>query len=116
MPARGNFCQRRALSGRSRHIGRQQWRQSGDGAIAYAHSDFAVVIDNSIIARILRLIRTILIERAGGNGTVSGLFVTDGGQIILSVNGDGLIIGTVIGGAFNGKVAFAIAISSDGRS
>ena len=51
-----------------------------------------------------------------GNGPASGLFVTDGSPINLSVNGDGLIIGTVVGGAFNGKVAFAIAIDSDGES
>src|SRR5262249_8058568 len=52
---------------------------------------------------------------AGGNGALSGLFVTDGNPIVLSVNADGLVIGTVSGGAFDGKVAFAIAIGSDGE-
>jgi T1SS-143 domain-containing protein len=87
---------------------------AGNGAIAYAHSNFAIVSDNSTIGSdsppyphqyALSIV----------GGAASGLFVTDGSPINLSVNADGLVIGTVVGGAFNGKVAFAIAIESDGE-
>jgi T1SS-143 domain-containing protein len=87
---------------------------SGNGAIAYAHSNFAVVVNDSTIGSdsppyphqyALSIV----------GGAASGLFVTDGSPINLSVNADGLVIGTVVGGAFNGKVAFAIAIESDGE-
>ncbi|MDE5452826.1 VWA domain-containing protein [Bradyrhizobium sp. CSA112] len=91
---------------------------SGNGAIAYARSDFAVVIDDSTIgADYPPYPHTFSLSVAGGNGTDSGLCVTDGGKIVLSVNADGLILGTVsdVNSAFNGKVAFAIAIASDGR-
>lgn len=40
----------------------------------------------------------------------SGLAVTDGSPITLSIDGDGRVIGTVVGGGFDGKTAFAIAI------
>ncbi|MEH2570888.1 T1SS-143 domain-containing protein [Bradyrhizobium sp. AZCC 1577] len=91
---------------------------SGNGAIAYARSDFAVVIDDSTIgADYPPYPHTFSLSVAGGNGTDSGLFVTDGGKIVLSVNADGLILGTVsdANSAFNGNIAFAIAIASDGR-
>ncbi|KRR21582.1 DUF5801 repeats-in-toxin domain-containing protein [Bradyrhizobium retamae] len=90
----------------------------GNGAIAYARSDFSVVIDDSVIgADYPPYPHTFSLSVAGGNGTDSGLFVTDGGKIVLSVNADGLILGTVsdANSAFNGKVAFAIAIDSDGK-
>ncbi|MEH2588349.1 DUF5801 repeats-in-toxin domain-containing protein [Bradyrhizobium sp. AZCC 1721] len=91
---------------------------SGNGAIAYARSDFAVVIDDSTIgADYPPYPHRFSLSVAGGNGTDSGLFVTDGGKIVLSVNADGLILGTVsdVNSAFNGNVAFAIAIDSDGK-
>ncbi len=90
---------------------------SGNGAIAYAHSNFAIVTDDSTIGSdsppyphqyALSIV----------GGAASGLFVTDGNPINLSVNADGLVIGTVGGnpaGEFYGKVAFAIAIESDGE-
>ena len=91
---------------------------AGVGAIAYAHSDFAVVTDDSIIGSDSpAYAHQYKLSVAGGDGADSGLFVTDGGKILLSVNADGLIIGTVSdpASAFNGKVAFAIAIESDGE-
>lgn len=90
---------------------------SGNGAIAYAQSNFAIVTNDSTIGSdsppyphqyALSIV----------GGAASGLFVTDGNPINLSVNADGLVIGTVGGnpaGAFYGKVAFAIAIESDGE-
>ncbi|HKS19362.1 MAG TPA: DUF5801 repeats-in-toxin domain-containing protein, partial [Bradyrhizobium sp.] len=88
---------------------------AGVGAIAYAHSNFAVVTDDSIIGSDSPPYpHQFTLSVAGGNGTASGLFVTDGNPIILSES-NGLIIGTVSGGNFNGKVAFAIAIESDGE-
>ncbi|WP_291865952.1 DUF5801 repeats-in-toxin domain-containing protein [Bradyrhizobium sp.] len=88
---------------------------SGNGAIAYARSDFAVVINDSDIgADSPPYPHQFTLSVAGGDGTASGLFVTDGSPIILS-SANGLIIGTVSGGTFNGKVAFAIAIESNGE-
>ena len=56
---------------------------AGVGAIAYAHSDFAVVTDDSIIGPgFSRLSHQLKLSVASGNGTDSGLFVTDGGKII----------------------------------
>jgi len=87
---------------------------AGNGAIAYARSDAAVVTNNSAIgADSPPYPHQYTLSISGG--AFSGLYVTDGSPINLSVNADGLIIGTVVGGAFDGKVAFAIAIEADGR-
>jgi T1SS-143 domain-containing protein len=88
---------------------------SGNGAIAYAHSDFAVVVNDSVIGSDSPPYpHQFTLSVTNGNGTPSGLFVTDGSPINLSMR-DGLVIGTVVGGQFDGKVAFAIAIGSDGE-
>jgi T1SS-143 domain-containing protein len=85
---------------------------AGTGAIAYARSGFPVVVDNSTIgADSPPYPHQYALSVAGG--AFSGLYITDGSAINLSVR-DGLVIGTVSGGAFDGKVAFAIAIQSDG--
>ena len=60
---------------------------AGNGAIAYAHSDFAVVLDDSVIGSDAPPYpHQFTLSVAGGNGTASGLFVTDGSPIILSMN------------------------------
>jgi T1SS-143 domain-containing protein len=88
---------------------------SGNGAIAYAHSDFAVVVNDSVIGSDSPPYpHQFTLSVTNGNGTPSGLFVTDGSPINLSMK-DGLVIGTVVGGQFDGKVAFAIAIGADGE-
>lgn len=88
---------------------------SGNGAIAYAHSDFAVVVNDSVIGSDSPPYpHQFTLSVTNGNGTASGLFVTDGSPINLSMR-DGLVIGTVVGGQFDGKVAFAIAIGADGE-
>ena len=43
----------------------------------------------------------------------SGLSVTDGSPITLQLLANGVIVGVVSGGAFNGQAAFAIAIDAD---
>jgi len=87
---------------------------AGNGAIAYAHSNFAIVSDNSTIGSDSPPYPHQYALSIVGDAA-SGLFVTDGSPINLSVNADGLVIGTVVGGPFNGKVAFAIAIEADGE-
>ncbi len=88
---------------------------SGNGGIAYAHSDFAVVVNDSVIGSDSPPYpHQFTLSVTNGNETASGLFVTDGSPINLSMR-DGLVIGTVVGGQFDGKVAFAIAIGADGE-
>src|SRR5262249_56396735 len=53
--------------------------------------------------------------RVNNAPVASGLFTTDGSPINLTVNADGLVIGTVASGQFAGKVAFAIGMESDGE-
>lgn len=89
---------------------------SGNGAIAYAQSAFEVVTGHSIWGADAPLYpHQFSLSVAGGNNVASGLFVTDGSPIMLSLNANGMVIGTVSGGAFDGKVAFAIVIDLDGR-
>ncbi|TKW78136.1 MAG: hypothetical protein DI543_12010, partial [Bradyrhizobium icense] len=92
---------------------------AGNGAIAYAHSNFSVVFDDSVIGSDsppYPHVFSLSVAGSVNNAPVaSGLFTTDGSPIYLTVNADGLVIGTVSGGPFNGKVAFAVAIESDGE-
>ncbi|MFM5463508.1 DUF5801 repeats-in-toxin domain-containing protein, partial [Aeromonas simiae] len=48
------------------------------------------------------------------NNSNSGLKVTDGSPITLQLLSNGVVIGVVAGGAFNGQVAFAVSISASG--
>ncbi|QUS39179.1 VWA domain-containing protein [Tardiphaga alba] len=90
-----------------------------NGALAYARSDVAVVVNNSDIGADSPPYPHQYALGLAQGVVFSGLYVTDGtatgSKINLSVNDAGLVIGTVAEGALAGQIAFAIAIASDGR-
>ena len=87
---------------------------SGKQVIGYAYEDHAIVTtagssvgaDSPAQQSVLSLTIT---------NSNSGLFITEGYPISLVQGPNGLVLGKVVGGAFDGQVAFAIHMGQDGK-
>jgi hypothetical protein len=88
------------------------------GAIGFAHDDDPIVFvdfgDSELGADHPPASQVFSLAIVGGNGTDSGLDITEGNSILLYLEGN-VIVGRVSGGPFDGQAAFAIHLNQNGE-
>ena len=88
----------------------------GNDMLGFAKSIVPVVVSVVVYgADSENATQSLSLQINGGDGTDSGLKTTAGNSINLSLESNGIVVGRVVGGEFDGKAAFAVSLGQDGK-